>query len=120
MAISFDDEHLNSQDPRKNSDTTKYNGGIAGTAKKWDSYHSNNPGTKNGLYKASRSIGTGQAGVDAMQPGEVTDTSKMSPEEKFRYMQALGLLGDKPVQEPVQQTPAKPVMQRNQPFRRGR
>lgn len=120
MPISFDDEHLNNQDPRKNKDDTKYNGGIIGTSKKWDQYHKNNPGTKNGLYKASRSIGTGQAGIDAQAPGEVLDTSKMSPDEKFRYMQALGLLGSNDDQKPVQKVQDKPVMQRNQPFRRGR
>lgn len=120
MALYFDDDHLNSSDRKKNADNTKYNGGVDGVAKKWEKAHA----TKNAYNGAggnsmSRKQGTGELGRQATVAGDVTDTSVMSPEEKFRYLQALGML---PGQEPeVKQAPVQtPKMNQNRPFRRGR
>lgn len=121
MALYFDDDHLNSSDRRKNADNTKYNGGVEkGIAKKWEKTQA----TKHDYNAAggasmSRKQGTGELGRAATVPGEVTDTSVMSPEEKFRYLQALGML---PGKEPeVKAAPAQtPKMNQNRPFRRGR
>lgn len=77
--------------------------------------------------KMSRNQQTGEQGRINAQPGEVTDTSKMNPHEKLKYMNALGLLNptqkqqladmdaaaSAPKEEPVQQTPAKPVPNTN-------
>lgn len=42
--------------------------------------------------KMSRNQQTGEQGRINAQPGDVTDTSKMNPHEKLKYMNALGLL----------------------------
>lgn len=123
MALYFDDDHLNAADRKKNADHKKYNGGIDGVAKKWEKAHA----TKNNYNAAggasmSRKQGTGELGLAQTVPGEVTDTSQMSPEEKFRYLQALGMIpGKEP--EKVQPKPDPSVPQKfapNRPFRRGR
>ena len=121
MALYFDDDHLNSSDRKKNSDNTKYNGGITGTAEKWkDTHKSKN--SYNGISgnAMSRKQGTGELGREQTLAGEVVDTSQMEPEEKYRYLQALGLIPGKQAAE----KPAEPVQSvrpnQNRPFRRGR
>jgi len=78
MPSKFD----SNEDKNKNSDNVKYNGGIDGRSKKWEEYHK----TKN------TKSGTGELGRQQTLPGEVTDTTKMTPDEKYRYMKALGMV----------------------------
>lgn len=124
MPISFDDDHLNSSDRRKNSDNVKYNGGVDGIAKKWEKTHADkNTYNAAGGASMSRKQGTGELGREQTIASDGIDTSKMAPEEKFRYMQALGLLGDKPVQQSKPVTPPAQEqgyrMPNNRPVRRG-
>lgn len=118
MALYFDDDHLNSSDKKKNSDNVKYNGGIDGTAKKWEKTHAIK-NKYNGVAgnNMSRNQGTGELGMQQTIPGEVTDTSKMTPDEKFRYLKALGMLPGQEKEVQSQAPVQKPVVK---PFRRGR
>lgn len=121
MALYFDDDHLNSADRKKNADHKKYNGGVDGIAKKWEKTHANkNSYNGAGGASMSRKQGTGDLGREQTVPGDVVDTSQMEPEEKYRYLQALGLIpgakGQVKSDEPVQTV----KVNQNRPFRRGR
>ena len=117
MALYFDDDHLNSSD-RSNRIAPKSNGGIDGVSKKWEQTHASRK-KYNGIggNNMSRNQGTGELGREATLPGEAVDTSQMEPEEKYRYLQALGLMpgAEQKKDVPVQQKPNP-----NRPFRRGR
>ncbi len=76
--------------PIKNNDP-RWNGGINGqsTRNRHGSY--NSTGATHGIRGTSRQ-GQGQQGLDNQAPGEVTDTTKMTPEQKLEYFKSLGLV----------------------------
>lgn len=73
-----------------NGDMKHRNGAIVQHSKRKSEYRP--AGNYHSGRKMSRNQSTGAQGVENAKPGEVTDTSKMNPHEKLKYMNALGLL----------------------------
>ncbi len=121
MALYFDDDHLNSADRKKNADHKKYNGGVDGVAKKWEDTHAKK-NTYNGIggNAMSRKQGTGELGRQQTVASDAVDTSQMEPEEKYRYLQALGLIPGGAAQPKVDAPAQTARPMQNRPFRRGR
>lgn len=71
--------------------STPNGGNISGHSKKWEDPKMPNRRFVTGR-KASRTMGTGQQGLDNQKPSDAVDTTKMSPDEKLKYFQSLGLV----------------------------
>lgn len=99
------------------NDMKHKNGALVQHSDKWsDSNRRKNSYSAGQGSRASRNQGYGQAGINNTKPSDEIDTSKMNPEEKLKYFQALGLLkpdGSKsPKQEPRKEaTPESPKAQ---------
>lgn len=67
---------------------------IAGHSAKWsDSKRGQNSHEAGRGSRGSRNQGTGEAGKSNTTTDTVVDTTKMSPEDKLKYFNSLGLLG---------------------------
>lgn len=68
------------------------NGGVVAHSDKWSDKNRRSSSHNAGQgSRASRNLGTGLAGKANTIPSDGIDTSKMSPEEKLKYFNSLGL-----------------------------
>lgn len=71
----------------------KNGGNMAGHSDKWSNSNRRSSSHDAGQgSRGSRNQGTGLAGKANTMPSDGIDTSKMSPEEKFKYFNSLGLM----------------------------
>lgn len=71
--------------------TPRWNGGIAGQSARNRQQGYNATGATHGTHGTTRQ-GQGEQGRINQAPTDEVDTTKMSPEEKLKYFQSLGLI----------------------------